>query len=71
MTALLDQGLRASTTFVEHDSVPWDPFPGHTEQLPGGEFRLKDRPWRLAAQLHDQRDEAATLSPRPDQHGAR
>ena len=46
ITALLEQGL-VITTFVEHDSVPWDPFPGHSEQLPGGEFRLKDRPWRL------------------------
>jgi SAM-dependent methyltransferase len=46
MTALLDQGL-VITTFVEHDSVPWDPFPGFSEELPGGEHRLKDRPWRL------------------------
>jgi SAM-dependent methyltransferase len=46
VTALLDQGL-VITTFVEHDSVPWDPFPGFTEELPGGEFRIKDRPWRL------------------------
>jgi hypothetical protein len=27
VTALLDQGLRLDT-LVEHDSVPWDPFPG-------------------------------------------
>jgi SAM-dependent methyltransferase len=46
LTALLDQGL-VITAFVEHDSVPWDPFPGHAEQVPGGEFRLRDRPWRL------------------------
>ena len=46
LTALLDQGL-VITTFVEHDSVPWDPFPGFTEELPGGEHRIKDRPWRL------------------------
>jgi SAM-dependent methyltransferase len=46
ITALLDQGL-AITTFVEHDSIPWDAFPGYTEELPGGEFRIKDRPWRL------------------------
>lgn len=46
LTALLDQGLVVET-FVEHDSVPWDAFPGFTEELPGGEFRLRDRPWRL------------------------
>ncbi len=46
LTALLEQGL-VITTFVEHDSVPWDPFPGFTEELPGGEYRIKDRPWRL------------------------
>ena len=46
LTALLDQGL-VIDTFVEHDSVPWDPFPGFTEALPGGEHRIKDRPWRL------------------------
>ncbi len=46
VTALLDQGLRLDT-LVEHDSVPWDPFPGWTEELPGGEHRVRDRPWRL------------------------
>jgi SAM-dependent methyltransferase len=46
VTALLDQGLTLDA-LVEHDSVPWDAFPGFTEELPGGEFRLKDRPWRL------------------------
>ncbi len=46
LTALLDQGL-VIDRFVEHDSVPWDAFPGHTEELSGGEHRIKDRPWRL------------------------
>ena len=46
VTALLGQGLRLEA-LVEHDSVPWDPFPGHFEELPDGEFRLRDRPWRL------------------------
>jgi SAM-dependent methyltransferase len=46
VTALLDQGL-VLDRLVEHDSVPFDPFPGHFEALPNGEFRLKDRPWRL------------------------
>jgi SAM-dependent methyltransferase len=46
VTALLDRGL-ALDALVEHDSIPWDAFPGFTEELPGGEHRLKDRPWRL------------------------
>jgi SAM-dependent methyltransferase len=46
VTALLDQGL-VLETLVEHDSVPWDAFPGFSEELPGGEHRLRDRPWRL------------------------
>ncbi|WP_028650641.1 class I SAM-dependent methyltransferase [Nocardioides halotolerans] len=46
VTALLDQGL-VLDALVEHDSVPWDAFPGFTEELPGGEHRLRDRPWRL------------------------
>jgi SAM-dependent methyltransferase len=46
VTALLDQGL-VLETLVEHDSVPWDAFPGYSEELPHGEHRLKDRPWRL------------------------
>ena len=46
VTALLDHGL-VLETLVEHDSVPWDAFPGWTEELPHGEHRLKDRPWRL------------------------
>jgi SAM-dependent methyltransferase len=47
VTALLDQGM-SLTMLEEHDSVPWDPFPGHTEVLPDGEHRIADRPWRLA-----------------------
>ena len=46
VTALLGQGLRLDA-LVEHDTVAWDPFPGHFQALPDGEFRLKDRPWRL------------------------
>lgn len=46
VTALLDQGLRL-TGLVEHDSVPWDALPGQMERVPGGEWRLADRPWRL------------------------
>ncbi|MGA7173848.1 MAG: class I SAM-dependent methyltransferase [Candidatus Dormiibacterota bacterium] len=47
VTALLRCGLRI-TGLVEHDSVPWDALPGQMEELQGGEFRLADRPWRLA-----------------------
>ena len=46
VSAVLAEGLTL-TTLVEHDSVPWDAFPGHTDKLPGGEFRIADRPWRL------------------------
>ena len=47
MTALLDRDLRI-IGLVEHDSVPWDALPGQMERLEMGEFRLADRPWRLA-----------------------
>lgn len=46
VTALLAEGM-SLTMLVEHDSVPWDAMPGHMERLEGGEFRLRDRPWRL------------------------
>jgi SAM-dependent methyltransferase len=47
LTALLDAGLRI-TQFVEHESVPWDALPGQMERLDSKEWRLRDRPWRLA-----------------------
>lgn len=46
VTALLDNGL-VVTSLVEHDSVPWVAFPGKMEPV-GDEWRLSDRPWRLA-----------------------
>lgn len=46
VSALLAEGLTI-TGLVEHDSVPWQALPGMMEQLPGGEWRLADRPWRL------------------------
>lgn len=46
VTALLEAGLQL-TMLVEHDSVPWPALPNQMEALPGGEYRLKDRPWRL------------------------
>jgi hypothetical protein len=38
------------TGLVEHDSVPWEGLPGQMEQLADNrnEWRLVDRPWRLA-----------------------
>jgi SAM-dependent methyltransferase len=47
VTALLANGLRL-TGLVEHDSVPWDALPGLMQRLESGEFRLAERPWRLA-----------------------
>jgi SAM-dependent methyltransferase len=47
VTALLRRGFRL-TGLVEHQSVPWDALPGQMEELPEREFRLADRPWRLA-----------------------
>jgi SAM-dependent methyltransferase len=47
VSALLSRGLRI-TGLEEHDSVPWDAFPGQTERLKSGEFRVAERPWRLA-----------------------
>jgi SAM-dependent methyltransferase len=46
-TALMAHGMQI-TGLVEHDTVPWDALPGQMEKLPSGEFRLADRPWRLA-----------------------
>jgi len=47
VTALQRNGMQI-TGLVEHDSVPWDALPGRMEKLEGGEFRLADRPERLA-----------------------
>jgi SAM-dependent methyltransferase len=46
VTALLDAGL-ALTGLAEHDSAPWNPLPGRTEQIAGNEWRLADTPARL------------------------
>ena len=48
VTALLDAGLNL-TGLTEHDSVPWEALPGHMERDDAGEWRLRDRPERLAA----------------------
>jgi SAM-dependent methyltransferase len=48
ITALLEAGMTL-TGLTEHDSVPWNGMPGQMEEIDGGEWRLADRPWRLAA----------------------
>ena len=48
ITALLDSGMQL-TSLVEHDSVPWEALPGHMDKGELDEWRLADRPWRLAA----------------------
>jgi hypothetical protein len=46
ITALLDAGM-SLTALVEHDTVPWEALPGQMERVDDGEWRIKDRPWRL------------------------
>jgi len=46
VTALFEAGMQL-TCLEEHDSVPWEAFPGHMERLEGDEWRLTDRPWRM------------------------
>jgi SAM-dependent methyltransferase len=46
VTALHAHRMRL-TMLEEHDSVPWEALPGQMELLDGGEWRLRDRPWRL------------------------
>jgi hypothetical protein len=47
VTALLDAGM-SLTMLEEHDSAPWEALPGQMELLDDKEWRLSDRPWRLA-----------------------
>ncbi|HZW45292.1 MAG TPA: hypothetical protein VFF32_13045 [Dermatophilaceae bacterium] len=37
------------TGLVEHDSVPWEALLGQMTNDERGEWRLTERPWRLAA----------------------
>jgi SAM-dependent methyltransferase len=46
VSAVFAAGLQL-TAFEEHDSVPWEAFPGFMDDIGGGEFRLADRPERL------------------------
>ena len=47
VSALLAAGLEL-TMLVEHDSVPWEALPGKMERLELREWRLADRPRRVA-----------------------
>jgi SAM-dependent methyltransferase len=48
VTGLLNAGLDL-TALMEHDSVPWEALPGQMTKDSAGEWRLTDRPERLAA----------------------
>jgi SAM-dependent methyltransferase len=48
VTALGDAGM-SLLSLAEHDSVPWEALPGQMVKDDNGEWRLADRPWRLAA----------------------
>ena len=48
ITGLLTAGMRL-TGLVEHDSVPWNALPGHMSEDERGEWRLTERPERMAA----------------------
>ena len=47
VTAVMDAGLEL-TMLQEHDSVPWNALPGMMARDEHDEWRLIDRPWRLA-----------------------
>lgn len=62
VTAVLKAGMEV-TALTEHDSVPWEALPGQmTLDETSGEWRLSDRPWRLAASFTLQ---ARRLAARP------
>ncbi len=48
VTALMAEGMQI-TGLAEHDSVPWEALPGQMTKDDLGEWRLTERPWRLAA----------------------
>lgn len=47
ITALMEAGMTL-TALVEHDSVPWEGLEGQMDLGPDGEYRLRDRPERVA-----------------------
>ena len=51
VTAILEAGLEL-TALEEHDSVPWNAFPGLMTDIGGGEFRLTERPERRCRRSH-------------------
>jgi SAM-dependent methyltransferase len=46
ITAVLDAGMDL-VAIEEHDTVPWNALGHLMEEVPGGEFRLRDRPDRV------------------------
>jgi SAM-dependent methyltransferase len=64
VTSLLDAGMTI-TGLAEHDSVPWEALPGQMEQIGGGEWRLRDRPWRLPHSYTLQAVRAGAAGARP------
>lgn len=46
ISALIDAGLRIEL-LAEHDSVPWEAFPGRMAECGGGEWRLREHPGAL------------------------
>jgi SAM-dependent methyltransferase len=47
VSALLAHGMQV-TRLEEHDSIPWEAFPGQMKEIGGGEWRIAERPERLA-----------------------
>jgi SAM-dependent methyltransferase len=47
ITALMDADMTL-TALQEHDSVPWEALVGQMDKGPDGEYRLRDRPNRVA-----------------------
>ena len=47
VTALMDAGMTL-TALEEHDTVPWEALVGQMDKGPDGEYRLRDRPNRVA-----------------------
>jgi SAM-dependent methyltransferase len=46
VTALMAHGMQI-TLLEEHDSIPWEAFPGQMKEIGGGEWRIAERPERL------------------------
>jgi SAM-dependent methyltransferase len=46
VTALMGHGMQL-TLLEEHDSIPWEAFPGQMKEIGGGEWRIAERPERL------------------------